>query len=100
MANSKTDVSTTSVPDPDPAADVSLGEKSRGNGTSKAQISEYEHATRSGSLSSGEHKSAKALEAGFAGVIEKDGVMIVDWDGPHDPHNPLKYVHKAFSGLL
>ena len=115
MANSQTDhsgVSTTSVTDPDPPADVSLREKSRESGTSRTQTSEYElpdqqsaDSTRRNSLSSGtnltgEHKSPKALEAGFPGVIEKGGVMIVDWDGPEDPLNPLKYEHKACSGLL
>ena len=115
MANSRTDragTSTTSISDPDPPADASLREKSRESGTSKTQIGEYEHpdqqspgSTRRNSLSSGndvtgEHKSPKALEAGFADVIEKGGVIIVDWDGPQDPHNPLKYVQEACSELL
>lgn len=36
------------------------------------------------------HVCPKALEAGFSNVKRKGNQIIVDWDGPDDPTNPLK----------
>ena len=89
---------------PDQPVDVPLKEKDVEKVTSQASRTEVggddlpdqqsADVTRRNSLASlgnaSEHESPKALEAGFAGVREKGGVMIVDWDGPEDPFNPLK----------
>ena len=36
------------------------------------------------------HVCPKAAEAGFSNVKRKGNQIIVDWDGPNDPYNPLK----------
>ena len=40
--------------------------------------------------SSDAHVCPKALEAGFPNVKRKGDKLVVDWDGPNDPCNPLK----------
>ena len=39
---------------------------------------------------SGAHVCHKALEAGFPNVKRNGDRVVVDWDGPNDPCNPLK----------
>ncbi|EJC99411.1 MFS polyamine transporter [Fomitiporia mediterranea MF3/22] len=89
--------------------DVPLKEKNDESEKSRTQVGEDNELpdqqstdlTRRNSLASqqttaSEHVvSLKALEAGFAGVREKSGkIMIVDWDGLDDPCNPLNWSYK------
>ncbi|KAL5480633.1 hypothetical protein ACEPAI_1904 [Sanghuangporus weigelae] len=108
MAGSRSEITDVSVASlhPDPPVDVPLKEKSGETSTSQTQLAEDEHpnhqsvdTTRRNSLASADnispqHESPKVLEAGFSGVKEKGGVMIVDWDGPEDPFNPLNWSYK------
>lgn len=88
----------------DEPVDVPLKEKpSASNSDARVQTGEdgqsepqSAEATRRNSLDSQagasiEQVSPKALEAGFIGVKEKGGVLLVDWDGTDDPGNPLNW---------
>ena len=42
------------------------------------------------------HINPKALEAGFSKGKEQE-IILVEWNGPDDPCNPLKYVLPVYS---
>lgn len=90
-------VKNTGIPEAEMPVDISLKEKQgAGEPGDPESGRDSEDDTRRNTLDvsarpkEGERTSPKDLEAGLGGAAEKDGHIIVDWDGPDDPGNPRK----------